>query len=122
MAASKCPVSDRRSVPRIQVHLDCQVIFEGNEYDAVIQDISIRGAFLWSSFMPPHDSPVSLQLKPNFAKPLLILKGNVARRDCKYKEHGKVGAFAIIFSNNSHSLLQSLDSLINRKRVGSGPK
>jgi hypothetical protein len=113
MAASKNPLSDRRAVPRIKVHLDCQVIYEGNEYDAVIQDISISGAFLWSSFMPPHDSPVSLQLKPSFAKPPIILKGNVVRRDSKYRDHGKAGAFAITFSHNSPSLLQSLNVLIN---------
>jgi hypothetical protein len=113
MAMPKCPMSDRRSVSRKKVHLDCQVIFEGNEYDAVIQDISIIGAFLWSSFMPPHDSAVSLRLKPSLTKPPLILKGNVVRRDCEYKEHGKSGAFAISFSNNSPSLLQPLDNLVN---------
>jgi hypothetical protein len=113
MAVPKCPVTDRRAVPRKKVHLDCQVIFEGNEYDAVIQDISIMSAFLWSSFMPPHDSAVSLRLKPSTAKPPLILNGNVVRRDSRYREHGKAGAFAITFSHNSPSLLQSLGNLID---------
>jgi hypothetical protein len=113
MAVQKNPASDRRAVPRKKVHLDCQVIFEGNEYDGVIQDISIMGAFLWSCFMPPHDSAVSLRLKPSHMKPPLILKGNVVRRDSHYREHGKAGAFAIIFNNNSANLLQSLGTVIN---------
>ncbi len=113
MAVQKSPAPDRRAVPRKKVHLDCQVIFNGNEYDAVIQDISIMSAFLWSSFMPPHGSVVSLRLKPNHMKPLLILKGNVVRRDNKYKDHGKAGAFAITFSQNSPSALQSLGNMVN---------
>jgi hypothetical protein len=108
MALPKYTEPDRRSTPRIKVHLDCQVIFEENEYDAVIQDISLKGAFLWSSIMPPHDSVVSLRLKPSPAKQPIILNGNVVRRDSKYKEHGKAGAFAITFSHNSPALLQSL--------------
>ena len=113
MAMPKQPAPDRRAIPRKKVHLDCQVIFEGNEYDAVIQDISIMSAFLWSSFMPPHNSAVTLQLKPSHMKPPLILAGTIVRRDCKYREHGKEGAFAITFSNNSPGLLQSLGNLIN---------
>jgi hypothetical protein len=115
MAAQKCPVSDRRVAPRKKVHLDCQVIFEENEYDAVLQDISITGAFLWSSFMPPHDSTISIRLTPSFKKQPLILKAKVVRCDSKYREHGRVGAFAISFSPNSPSLLQTLGSLINPK-------
>jgi hypothetical protein len=113
MAMPQAHATDRRAVPRKKVHLDCQIIYEGNEYDAVIQDISIMGAFLWSCFMPPHDSAVSLRLKPSHIKPLLVLKGNVVRRDNKYREHGKAGAFAIIFKNNSPNILQTLGSLIN---------
>jgi hypothetical protein len=113
MAVQKHPTPDRRAVPRKKVHLDCQIISEGSEHDAVIQDISIAGAFLWSSFMPPHNSAVSLRLKPSHTKPPLILKGNVIRRDCKYKEHGKAGAFAIAFNHNSPSLIQLLGNLIN---------
>jgi hypothetical protein len=115
MAASKQPASDRRAVPRKQVHLDCQVIFKENEYDAVMQDISNRGAFLWSSFMPPNDSVVIIRLKPSLKKQPLILKGKVVRCDSKYKEHGRVGAFAITFNHNSPSLLQTLSDLINPK-------
>jgi hypothetical protein len=115
MAVPKHLESDRRAAPRIKVHLDCQLIFEGNEYDAVIQDISTLSAFLWSSFMPPHDSSVSLRLNPNFEKPPLILKGNVVRRDGKYRDHGKVGAFAIKFSHNSPTLIQTLGRVINPK-------
>jgi hypothetical protein len=113
MAVPKRAVSDRRASPRKKVHLDCQVIFEENEYDAVLQDISITGAFLWSSFMPPHDSAVFIRLKPSYKKQPLILKGKVVRCDPKYREHGRVGAFAITFSPNSPSLLQSLGNLIN---------
>ncbi|MBN1570307.1 MAG: PilZ domain-containing protein [Acidobacteria bacterium] len=113
MAMPEFHAPDRRAVPRKKVHLDCQVIFEGNEYDAVIQDISIMSAFLWSSFMPPHNSAVTLRLNPNFKKPPFILKGNVIRRDSKYRQHGKAGAFVITFSDNSPKLLQSLGNYIN---------
>jgi hypothetical protein len=113
MAVPKCAVSDRRVSPRKKVHLDCQVIFEENEYDAVLQDISITGAFLWSSIMPPPDSALFIRLTPSFKKQPLILKAKVVRCDSKYKEHGRVGAFAITFSPNAPSLIQTLGSLIN---------
>jgi hypothetical protein len=113
MAVPKCAVTDRRVAPRKKVHLDCQIIFEETEYDAVLQDISITGAFLWSSFMPPNNSAVSIRLTPSYKKQPLILKAIVVRCDSKYKEHGRVGAFAITFSPNSPSLLQTLGSLIN---------
>jgi hypothetical protein len=113
MAALRNPVADRRTAPRKKVHLDCQVLFEGNEHDAVIQDISIMSALLWSSFMPPHDSVVSIRLKPSISKPLIILNGNVVRCDSRYKDHGKVGAFAVTFKNNSPATLQSLSRVVN---------
>ena len=113
MSMPEALAPDRRAVPRKKVHLDCQIIFEGNEYDAVIQDISVMGAFLWSSFMPPHNSAVSVRLKPSHVKPLLVVKGNVVRRDSKYREHGRAGAFAVTFKNNSPSVIQSLDKIVN---------
>ncbi len=113
MANPTCPVPDRRGAPRAKVHLDCQVLFEGDEYDAVIQDISLLGAFLWSSFTPPHDATVSIRLKPAFMEDPIILEGNVVRRDCKQTEKGPVGAFAITFGHNSPGLLRLIDRLIN---------
>jgi len=57
------PVQDRRSASRIQVHLDCQFTFEGIEYEAFIRDLSLKGAFLLSTFTPPYGANLSIRLK-----------------------------------------------------------
>jgi hypothetical protein len=45
------------------VHLDCQFTFEGIEYEAFIRDLSLKGAFLLSTFTPPYGANLSIRLK-----------------------------------------------------------
>ena len=115
MVTQKRPVPDRRAAPRVRVRLGCQVIFDGNEYEAIIRDISLLGAFLWSTFMPPQDATISIKLEPPFVEDPLILEGDVVRRDCRQMEQGAAGAFAITFSHNSPGLLRLIDKLISPK-------
>ena len=107
------PVQDRRSVSRIQVHLDCQFTFQGIEYAAFIRDISLKGAFLLSSFMPPYGANLTIRIKTALLEDPLILEGKVVRRDCKEIERGKARAFMINFSHNPLALVTLISKLAN---------
>ncbi len=112
MANSGTPSKERRAAPRSKVHLDCHFSFDGIEYEAVIRDISLLGAFLRSTFVPPHDATVSVKLEATSAEEPLILEADVVRRDCTNGDQGTGGAFAITFSHNSPGLLRLIDKLM----------
>jgi hypothetical protein len=112
MAAPKCPAPDRRRASRIKADLDCQIIYEGQAYEAIIRDVSLLGAFLWSNVIPPHDETVTIKLDPVSTENPIILEGSVVRRDCNDTEQGTVGAFAVTFSHNSPGLLRLIDRLV----------
>ncbi len=112
MATQRRPIQDRRAALRYYANLTCQFTFEENEYEAFIREISLIGAFLWSTFMPPRGADVSVKLETSLLRYPLILEGKIARRDCKYTEWGKVGAFAITFSHRPPGLISLINKLI----------
>jgi hypothetical protein len=116
MATPKHPIPDRRSAPRTNVVLGCRISFEGKEYEGVIQNISLVGAFLWSSFIPPNDAMISIKLDKNSGADSLSLEGNVVRRDNRDREKEAAGTFAIMFSHNSPGLLRLMDTLIKPQK------
>jgi hypothetical protein len=113
MAIPKHPMPDRRAATRSKVYLDCRFVFDGKEYDAVIRNISLLGAFLWSAFIPPCDSIVTIKLETPLMKNLIILEGSVVRRDSQYTERDTAGAFAITFCSSSPGLLRLIDKLMH---------
>ena len=111
MTTQNRPVQDRRSASRIQVHLDCQYTFQGIEHDAFIRDISLKGAFLLSSFMPPYGANLSIRIKTALLEDPLILEGKIVRSDFKQIERGTVRPFIISFSYTSLALVTLISKL-----------
>ena len=113
MENPKHPTPDRRAAPRFKAQLDCRIIFEGNEYDAFIKDISPMGAFLWSAFMPPPAADVSIKVETSFIRTPLTLDGKIVRRECRETEQGTMGAFAVKFKTSSPALTLLISKLTN---------
>jgi len=105
------PVQDRRTVSRIQVHLDCQFTFQGIEYKAFIRDISLKSAFLQSSFMPPKGANLSVRIKTALLENPVVLEGKIIRSDFKDIERGKARAFTISFSHIPLALVRLISTL-----------
>jgi hypothetical protein len=113
MSTQRRPLQDRRIASRINARLRCTFIFEGIEYEAFIQDISLAGAFLSSTFMPPWGVDLSIKLMTSLMEDPLTLEGKIVRRDCKLTERGTVGAFTIRFRHSSPGLVRLISKLIN---------
>ena len=113
MTTQNRPVQDRRSASRIQVHLECQFTFQGIEYAAFIRDLSLKGAFLLSSFMPPYGASLSIRIKTALLKDPLTLEGKIVSSDCKEIERGTARAFTINFSHTSLALVTLINRLAN---------
>jgi hypothetical protein len=95
------------------VHLDCRFTFQGSEYEAFIRDISLKGAFLLASFMPPNGANLSVRIKTALLEDPVVLEGKIIHSDCKEIERGKARAFAISFSHTSLALVTLINKLAN---------
>jgi hypothetical protein len=78
--------------------------------EAVVVDLSLKGAFLSSKFLPPKGGDVTLNLKVPLLKRTLMLDGKVIRGCWAMSDHGKLSRFGIRFSHASSDLIE----LINR--------
>jgi hypothetical protein len=116
MNAQRRPIQDRRSASRITTGMSCKFTFEGVEHKAFIRDISLTGAFLWQTSMPPKGSNVSIKLEESLGDNPLILEGKVVRSDCKNTDRGTVGAFAVRFSNSSPAFIRLITKLSQETR------
>jgi c-di-GMP-binding flagellar brake protein YcgR len=64
-------LQDRRRLSRISVQMECRFKSEGNEYGALLLDLSQGGALLSSTLLSPHDSFASEEhpsFNPSFNK------------------------------------------------------
>jgi hypothetical protein len=111
MAVQRRPIQDQRYVSRITTHISCKLTFEGVAHEAFIRDVSLTGAFLWQTIVPPKGTHVSIKLEASSLDRPLILEGMVVRSDCKNTDRGTVGAFAVTFSNSSPEFIRLISKL-----------
>jgi hypothetical protein len=102
---------DRRGISRVVTRLDCQITFDGVSRDAVIVDLSLRGAFLSSSFLPPKDGAVTITLKSPISKKVLKLEGKVVRGGWGMSDHGQLSRFGVRFSHAPLDLAEIIRKL-----------
>ena len=107
------PVQDRRSASRVMAQLKCQFTFGGVSHEAFIRDISLNGAFLWSTVVPAQGSNVLIRLETPLLKNTLALEGKVVRTDRTPKDHVNENAFAISFSHASAELIVLISKLVS---------
>ena len=93
--------------------LKCQFTFSGVSHEAFIRDISLNGAFLWSSFVPAQGCDVLIRLETPLLKNTLVLEGKVVRTDHTPTDHGDENAFAIRFSHASAELIVLISKLVS---------
>ncbi len=101
---------DRRKNARLMTFLACQFTFEGTSYKAVILDLSLKGAFISSPFLPPKGGTIAITLETPHLEEPLKLEGEVVRGTWGMSDHGRLGRFGVRFNHSSLKLIQ----LINR--------
>ena len=105
MAIRSCAMHDRRNLSRVIVCLDCQFTFEGATHEAVMVDLSVKGAFLSAAFLPPQSSIITVTLNSPVTNKPLVFGGKVIRGTWAMSDHGKRGRFGITFVNAPLGLL-----------------
>jgi hypothetical protein len=96
---------DRRNTSRIIARLDCGFTYAGVRYEAVLVDLSFRGAYVSSEFLPPNGSTIMVTLAPPAVKDELVFQATIIRGTWAMSEHGKRGRFGIRFSGASPELM-----------------
>lgn len=91
--------------------MNCTFEFEGVEHHAFIRDISLTGAFLLSTFMPPHGAEISIKLQSSLLKSSMSLDAKIVRRECNYTDRGATEAFSVKFSRSSLDLVRLIGRL-----------
>jgi hypothetical protein len=103
-------IQDRRSTSRLMARLDCHFTFERIRYNAVVINLSLKGAFLSSAFMPPIGSSMLVQIREPGAKKSLVFDSTVIHVTRDNSNHGRLGGFGVRFGNAPAGLF----SLINK--------
>lgn len=93
VAATSRVTKDRRNISRIATRFSCHFTYEGVSREAVVIDLSLKGALLSSKFMPPLGASVTLTMKLPSSKEPLKLEGKVIRGGWGMSDHGALGKF-----------------------------
>ena len=91
--------------------LDCCFKSGGTRHDAVIVDLSLKGAYLSSEFLPSSGSTITVVIQPPAVKKTLSFDGTVLRGTWVMTEHGKRGRFGVRFAGTSPDLLTLIGKL-----------
>jgi hypothetical protein len=120
MSLQSQTIKDQRSVSRVKANLNCQFSFEGLLHEAHIINLSLNGAFLWSSFVPPKGSHIVITLKTPLLKNTLTVESHVVRTQGVLKDGAS--AFAVRFSHNSLDLIELVKNLVAQPIGDKTPK
>jgi len=88
---------DRRNTSRVFALLDCSLRYGDSLYEALVVDLSPKGALISSTVLPPHKSEVSISLNSGHLKQTLILTGSVIRSTELFTAYGKRIRFVVRF-------------------------
>ena len=102
------PAKDRRSDLRVKANLSCQFTFEGIVHDSYIMNLSMNGAFIWSSFIPPKGSRIVITLRTPL-KNSLAMECEVVRTESALRSG--ISAFGVRFSHGSSDLSELIKAL-----------
>ena len=111
MAVTSRVLQDRRNISRISTRFNCRFDYEGVVRDAVVLNLSLKGALLSSRVMPPIDADVTMIMKPPGCKETLKLNGKVIRGGWGVSDHGAIGRFGVRFTTSSADLLTLISKL-----------
>ncbi len=103
---------DRRRMSRIATCLDCRFESSGISRDGVVIDLSLEGAYVSSSFIPPEDGRIRLTILSDLVKRPLAIEGRVRRWHVGMAESGK-GRFGVKFDHAPIDLADLIRRLVN---------
>src|SRR5512139_3779658 len=95
MTVRNCATIDRRNLSREIVRLDCEFTCEGATHQAVLVDLSPKGAFFSADSLPPNGSIITVRLNSPFTDKPLVFSGKVVRGTWVMSDHGKRSRFGI---------------------------
>jgi hypothetical protein len=95
MTINSRAMQDRRKASRVIARLDCSFTLEGNRHEAVIVDLSMKGALLSSKFLPTAGSTITIELSPPAVKKMLCIDCTVLRGTWVMADQGKRSRFSI---------------------------
>lgn len=91
--------------------LDCHFTVGRTRYNAVVINLSMKGAFLSSPFLPPNGTSLTVEIQHASAKKALVFDGTVIRGTWVNSDHGRLGRFGITFGNAPIGLLALISQL-----------
>jgi hypothetical protein len=97
---------------RMLARLDCQYSCDATNQQAVILDLSLRGAFLASKDLPPNDSKITITVTTPHLKKPLTLAGEVVRGGMVISDHGRLNRFGVKFSDPPANLIDLIRKMI----------
>ena len=105
MVVRKRILKDLRINARIHTLLDCRFIHEDITYNAVLMDLSQKGALLSSDFLPPTGGNIALIIQSTLIKKDLLLSGKVSPGERGKTEQGRKGRFVVQFDQTPLDLI-----------------
>ncbi|MBN2337246.1 MAG: PilZ domain-containing protein [Acidobacteria bacterium] len=103
---------DRRNLSRIVTCLDCRFDASGTSREGVVIDLSLKGAYVSSAFLPPGGSRISLTLLSGLLERPLTIEGRVRRWHAGMSGSGK-GRFGVEFDHTPVDLAGLIGRLVN---------
>ena len=88
METGKKAMQDSRNNSRVDSCIDCRFVYKNVPYEAVVVDLSQKGAKISSLFLPPTGAPISIALNSKHLKKELMLYGEVVRGSREMTDHG----------------------------------
>ncbi len=110
MASLGRMAQDRRKLSRVIVRQNCSFNYEGATYEAVMVDLSLKGAFLSAAFLPPNGATIRITLDPPGGQKPLVLDGRVVRGTWVMSDHGRRGRFGIVFTSTPIGITRLISS------------
>jgi len=107
---------DQRAISRVATRFNCHFTYEGVRREAVAINLSIRGAFLSSKFLPPVGSQISVSFKLPELKETMNLDAKVVRGGSGTSDHGAISRFAIRFTYAPSQLITLIPKIKEPRR------
>jgi hypothetical protein len=105
---------DRRDTSRVMAGLDCHFNYEGVSQNAVMVNLSLKGAFLSAKALPPNGAIITVVMSPPAVKKEILFSGTVTRGTWASSEQGKISRFGIRFGSLPLDLIVLINSLNSR--------
>jgi len=102
---------DRRKTSRVMARLTCHFTLDGVSHEAVIIDMSLKGAYLSSKILPPNNTTITVFVNPPAVKKETKFTGTVIRGAWAMSEHGKLGRFGVRFGATPLDLIGLISTL-----------